>query len=620
MTAPTETASTGPGTHLRPVKLWDAEIVSTARADGSVLVAQVAPLGAHPETMSERLEHWAAVAPHRTWMAERAPGGGDWQRVSYGEALSFVRSIGQALLDLGLTTERPLVILSGNSIPHALMALGAQYVGIPSAALAPAYSLASQDHSKLHGIRDQITPGAVFADDLHAFAPAINAAFPWLPRLGVTGPEADWQGLLDTAATEAVDTARAATGPDTVAKFMFTSGTTGTPKAVIQTQRMLCANMEQVTDCYSYLRDEPPVILDWAPWNHVAAGNLMFNIAIYNGGTFHIDGGRPTPGGMAETIRNLREVRTNWYFNVPAGFEMLLKAMDEDEGLARTFFADLKLMYYAGAAMAQHTWDELKAAAVRATGEEILLSTGLGATETAPFALFQTHPQPSPGNVGVPAKGISLKLVPNDGKWEARVKGPNVTPGYWRDAELTAEAFDDEGYYQLGDALRFADPDDAGAGFFFDGRTAENFKMSTGTWVSVGTLRAKLVDALGGLARDAVIVGEGRDELGALLVPFRPECAELVPGGAEMSDDALYGHATLRAEIAARLAAYNATATGSSLRVPRAIILLNPLDLDRGEVTDKGSVNQRAVRSHRPHLIEMLGSGDPRVIEAVAAG
>ncbi|MCB1350163.1 MAG: AMP-binding protein, partial [Maritimibacter sp.] len=376
----------------------------------------------------------------------------------------------------------------------------------------------------------------------------------------------------------------------------------------------------QVTDCYSYLRDEPPVILDWAPWNHVAAGNLMFNIAIYNGGTFHIDGGRPTPGGMAETIRNLREVRTNWYFNVPAGFEMLLKAMDEDEGLARTFFADLKLMYYAGAAMAQHTWDELKAAAVRATGEEILLSTGLGATETAPFALFQTHPQPSPGNVGVPAKGISLKLVPNDGKWEARVKGPNVTPGYWRDAELTAEAFDDEGYYQLGDALRFADPDDAGAGFFFDGRTAENFKMSTGTWVSVGTLRAKLVDALGGLARDAVIVGEGRDELGALLVPFRPECAELVPGGAEMSDDALYGHATLRAEIAARLAAYNATATGSSLRVPRAIILLNPLDLDRGEVTDKGSVNQRAVRSHRPHLIEMLGSGDPRVIEAVAAG
>ena len=601
---------------MRKVKLWDAEVVSETRADGSIVVRQAGALGDYPQVLSERLEHWAATDPHRVWMAERGPGGGDWTRVSYGEALAYVRSIGQALLDLGLSTERPLVILSGNSIVHGLMALGAQYVGIPSAALAPAYALASKDHAKLHGIRDQITPGAVFADDLDRFGPAIDVAFPGLPRLGVTGAGADWQGLIDTEVTGAVDAARAATGPDTVAKFMFTSGTTGSPKAVIQTQRMLCANMEQVTDCYSYLRDEPPIILDWAPWNHVAAGNLMFNIAIYNGGTFHIDGGRPTPDGMAETIRNLREIRTNWYFNVPAGYEMLLEAMEKDERLAQTFFADLKLMYYAGAAMAQHTWDEVKAAAVRVTGEEILMATGLGATETAPFALFQTAPQASPGNVGVPAKGIALKLVANDGKWEARVKGPNVTPGYWRDPGLTAEAFDEDGFYQLGDALRFAVPGDPAAGFFFDGRVAENFKMSTGTWVSVGVLRAKLTDALGGLARDAVIVGEGQDSLAALLVPFRPACQKLIPGAMQMDDATLYAHPDLRREIGRRLAAYNSGTTGSSMRIPRVVFLLDPLDLDRGEVTDKGSVNQRAVRHHRANLVKDLYAGDARVIHS----
>ena len=271
----------------------------------------------------------------------------------------------------------------------------------------------------------------------------------------------------------------------------------------------------------------------------------MFNTAIYNGGTFHIDSGRPTPDGMAETIRNLSEIRTNWYFNVPAGFEMLLETMEGDAELAKTFFADLKLMYYAGAAMAQHTWDDLKAAALRATGEEILLATGLGATETAPFVLFQTDPQPSPGNIGIPAKGIDLKLVPSDGKWEVRVKGPNVTPGYWRNPEMTAAAFDDEGFYKLGDALRFAEPGNAAKGFFFDGRTAENFKMSTGTWVAVGALRAKLTDSLEGLARDAVIVGEGQSELGALLVPFRPACEALVPNGKSMSDDELYANPAL---------------------------------------------------------------------------
>lgn len=601
---------------LRPVKLWDADIETETRDDGAVIVRQTGALRPYPDVLSERIEHWAEAAPGRTWMAERAPGGGDWQRVSYGELLAHVRAIGQYLLDLGLSTERPLVILSGNAISHALMALGAQYVGIPSAALAPAYSLVSKDYAKLYEIRDQITPGAVFADDLDKFAPAIEAAFGGLPRLGVTGEGANWATVLAAVPTEKVDAARAATGPETVAKFMFTSGTTGSPKAVIQTQKMLCANMEQVTDCYAYLRDEPPIILDWAPWNHVAAGNLIFNVAIYNGGTFYIDEGRPTPGGMGETIRNLREIATNWYWNVPVGFEMLLEAMETDRALAEHFFSNVKMMYYAGAAMAQHTWDDLKRAAIETTGEEILLATGLGSTETAPFALFQTEPQPSPGNIGVPAKGLTLKLVPNDGKWEARVKGPNVTPGYWRNDELSRDAFDDEGYYCLGDALRFADPDDASKGFYFDGRVAENFKMSTGTWVAVGALRARLIDALGGLARDVVIVGEGEDSLGALIVPFRPAAEKMLLGSGAMDDATLWEQDTLRAAIARRLAAYNSSATGSSLRVPRALVMIEPLDLDRGEVTDKGSVNQRAVRAHRAELVAALYSDDPRVIHA----
>lgn len=603
---------------MRAVKLWGGDVEWETRADGSVLVRQTGDLPAYPDKISERIEHWARETPDRVWMAERGPGGGDWVKVTYAEMLSHIRAIGQELLDLGLSTERPLLILSGNSIAHALMALGAQYVGVPSAALAPAYSLMSEDFEKLRAIKDQITPGAVFAQNLDQFAGAMGAVFANLPHIGVEGhgAEESWEELLATVPTEAVDQANAAVGPDTVAKFMFTSGTTGNPKAVMQTQRMLCANMAMVRDCYRFFEDEPPILLDWAPWNHVASGNKVFNMAIYNGGTFYIDGGKPTPRDMPVTIRNLREVSPTWYFNVPAGYEMLIEEMDEDPELAKSFFKNVKLLMYAGAAMAKHTWEDLERLAVDTTGEYIFLSTGLGATETAPFALFNTQISDQPGNIGIPAKGLTLKLVPNDGKWEARVKGPSVTPGYWRDEKLTAEAFDEEGFYCLGDALRFADKDDPAKGFFFDGRVAENFKMSTGTWVSVGALRSRLTDALGGLARDAVIVGEGRDQLAALLVPFRPAAEKMVLGSGEMVDHDLFGHPTIRAEIARRLTAYNEHATGASLRVPRVLVLDEPLNMDRGEITDKGSVNQRAVRNHRADLVELLYSDDDSVIRS----
>ncbi|MEO8531340.1 MAG: feruloyl-CoA synthase, partial [Deltaproteobacteria bacterium] len=574
------------------------------RPDGSILVRQNGQLPPYPGRLSDRIVHYAAVTPDVTWMAERGPDGA-WVRVSYGQLLRNMRRIGQHLLDLNLSTDRPLLIMSGNSLAHAQMALGAQYAGIPSAAVAPAYALLSKDYDKLKAIRDQITPGAVFADDLAPYLPAITACFPTLPRLDAN---------LPTTEPTTVDAANAATGPDTVAKFMFTSGTTGSPKAVTTTQAMLCANQAQITDCYAWLVNEPPVFLDWAPWNHVASGNKVFNMTFWNGGTYYIDAGKPTPQHIAETIKNLREVSPTWYFNVPAGYEMLIEAMRHDDTLLASFFKDVKMLMYAGAALAAHTWDELERLAIKATGERIFLSTGLGSTETAPFALFSTEPQAMPGNVGIPSKDMILKLVPvDDDRFEARIKGPNVTPGYWRAPELTAQAFDDEGFYSLGDALRFADPNDASRGFFFAGRTAENFKMSTATWVAVGPLRAALTDALGGLARDVVIAGEGRDTLGAFIVPFKP-ALERVAGGAAPNDAALFANETVRAEITTRLKAYNTRVSGASLRVPRVMLLETPLDLDKGEVTDKGSVNQRAVLRHRADLVEALYADDPRVI------
>ncbi|MDH5797077.1 MAG: feruloyl-CoA synthase [Paracoccaceae bacterium] len=603
-------------TKIRDVKLWKTSVAWEKRDDGSILIQQVDPLPPYSDRLSDRIHHWAETVPDRTWMAERDESD-SWRGVSYQDLLSSIRSIGQRLLDLGLCVERPLIILSGNSIAHALMALAAQYVGVPSAALAPAYSTTkSGDFEKLRQIAVQITPGAIFAQNLDDFSAAIEAVFRDQPRLGVSGSRATlgWEELLSTPVTSAVDAANQATGPDTVAKFMFTSGTTGSPKAVIQTQRMLCSNMEMVRDCYAYLQEEPPVVLDWAPWNHVASGNKVFNMVIYNGGTFYVDTGKPAPNLISETIRNLKEISPNWYFNVPAGYEMLVEGMRNDKELAESFFGNLKLMMYAGAAMAEHTWSELDRLAVEVTGARILLSTGLGSTETAPFALFNTEPNDKPGNVGIPSKGLILKLVPIEGRWEARIKGPSVTPGYWKNEELTKAAFDEEGFYNLGDALRFADPDDPARGFFFDGRTAENFKLATGTWVAVGTLRAKLIDGLQGLARDVVITGEGRDQLGALLVPFWPAIERVVSKGTGTPDEILLADPLLRAKVSDLLTKFNQTAGGSSQRIRRVMFLGDALDLNKGEITDKGSVNQRAVLRTRSGLVDALYEEDDRVI------
>ncbi|MFN3274840.1 MAG: feruloyl-CoA synthase [Paracoccus sp. (in: a-proteobacteria)] len=581
---------------LRPVAVWTPQLHREMRADGSQIIWQAEPLDPPARHMSDRVSHWAQAAPARIWMAERN-GAGTWDEVSYGALADRLPRIGQALLDLGLSVERPLVILDGNSIGHALMALGAQHAGVPSAAVSTAYAQFGGG-DKLAGIAAQITPGAVYAPD-PALARIARDLLPGLPVL---------EQIPDAPARAQVHQAHAALTPDSIAKFMFTSGTTGAPKAVIQTQRMLCANQAMIADCYRFLTEEPPVFVDWAPWNHVASGSKVFNMAIHFGGTFHVDAGKPTPRGMAETIRNLREVAPSWYFNVPTGFDALCDAMEADAALRDRFFSRLKMVMYAGAGMSLRTWDRLQALSVAATGARTLMGSGLGATETGPFALASVRDVAGPGNIGLPARGVVMKLVPHTGKMELRLKGPNITPGYWRAPDLTAAAFDEEGFYRMGDALRPVDPDDPAQGFVFDGRTAENFKLDTGTWVAVGPLRAALVDALGGLAQDAVLTGENQPRIGALLVPGLPEIARLFGPGTALDDP------RLTELLRARLAEFAARATGSSTRVMCAMWLADPLDPAAGEVTDKGSVNQRAVLMHRPALVAQLHEGGAGVV------
>lgn len=585
---------------------WQPEFSYEYRDDGTILMRQIGALEPHQEILAAYLDHWADVAPERTWMARRVDGG-DWHRISYAQARLSARAIGAALLAMGLGPDRPLLILSENSLEHALLGLGAAYVGVPFAPVATAYSLVSKGHEKIRSIAQTLQPGAVFADDGQAYAAAIKAiAAEETIVINDRNPIAGATVFADmlTAEPGPAIAARAALTPDTVLKYLFTSGSTGSPKAVINTNRMICTSQEMVRDCYRFLGDKPPVVLDWAPWNHTAAGNKVCYLALTNGGTYYIDDGRPVPGKFDETLRNLREISCTWYFNVPVGYDLLVDALENDPALARRFFADLGMMFYAGAGMAQRTWDRLSAIAARMTCRDVLLATGLGATETAPFALACTDVQKQAGNVGVPARGLTLKLVPQDDKLEARLKGPTITPGYLGDAEKTAEAFDEEGFYCLGDALRPADPDDLSRGFFFDGRLAENFKLTTGTWVAVGAVRAALVDAFGGLIRDAVIVGEDQAELGALL--WLSETAETLAPEQR------------RRQLQTALTAAAQAATGSASRVRRAIVMDEPPQFDHGEATEKGSLNQRALRANRTGLITALYDGADGVIIAGA--
>jgi feruloyl-CoA synthase len=608
---------------LREVRLGPFDLALERRPDGTMRARSPHPLGEYSARLTERLEHWAERAPERTFLAERDSEGG-WRRLTYATTLAGVRRIGQALLDRGLSAARPLAILSGNDLEHALLALAAQHVGVPYAPISPAYSLVSKDFGKLHFIVDLLTPGLIFAACGAAYRAAIAAAVPAKTEVAVTAdspagrPVTPFADLLATAPTSAVEAAAAQVGPDTIGKFLLTSGSTGMPKAVINTERMLCSNQAMIATMLAFLQDQPPVMVDWLPWHHTAGGNHNIGLILWNGGTLYIDDGRPTAAGIGATVRNLREVATTFYVNVPKGFEVLLPYLADDTELRERFFSRLRVMFYAGAHLSQHVWAALQRHALETTGERILMLTGLGATETAPFAFMPGREVSRAGEVGLPAPGIELKLVPLDeGRFDVRLKGPNVTPGYWRQDDLTAEAFDEEGFYRLGDALRFLDPGVPQKGFAFDGRIAEDFKLSTGTWVHVGALRRTVIARFAPLLRDAVIAGHDRDEVAALLVPDLEACRRLCSDIAA-ADRELLRSASLRRLLQERLDSLARSATGSSNRVARALLLVEPLSLDAHEVTDKGSINQHAVLAHRAHLVEELYTlpYSPRVMVA----
>ena len=579
---------------VREVALGTAEVELERRADGTLLLRSPHALSAYPGKLTERLVHWAREAPARSFLAQRDAAGG-WRTLRYGETLERVRAIAQSLIDRGLSHERPLAILSDNDLEHALLALACLHVGIAYVPISSAYSLVSTDHVKLRHVIALLTPGLVYASDRARFAKAIAAAVPAGTEV-LSGSE--FTSLERIRDSRRVDEAHAAVGPDTIGKFLLTSGSTGQPKAVINTQRMLCSNQQMLTHALPSLRAEPPVLVDWLPWNHTAGSNHNFGLVLNHGGTLYIDEGKPVPGLIETTVRNLREVAPTIYFNVPRGYEALLPYLRADAGLRKTFFSRVRLLQYAAAVLPQPVWQAYEELALATCGERILWITGYGATETAPAAMFTSRGAARAGTVGLPVDGVEMKLVPVGEKLEARFRGPNVTPGYWRQPELTAAAFDADGFYRTGDALRFVAPEDPRQGFEFDGRTTEDFKLGTGTWVSVGPLRARINSACSPLVQDVVVTGHDRAWLGALVFLNAVACR-----GLPAEEIRTYLTRTFRQLAHA--------ATGSSTRVERALIMTAPPSIDAGEITDKGSINQRAVLKHRAALVERLYAEPP---------
>ena len=595
---------------LRPVRLGSFDVVLERTERGVIHLRTAQVLPPYYNSLGEPLDHWAKAAPDRTFLAMRNTQG-EWRRLPYEQVLGEVKRIGAALLRRGLSAQRPIAIVSGNDIEHALLALAAMYVGIPYAPISPAYSLMSSDFGKLRAIIGLLTPGLVFASDGELFSRGIAAAAPADAELVVTrNPPAGRKATLvvDLAADDAagVAAARNEVTPDSIAKFLFTSGSTGNPKAVINTHRMLCSNQAMIAAGFAFVADEPPVVVDWLPWSHTFGSNHNFNMVLVNGGSLYIDDGNPTPLGVPKTARNLREIAPTIYFNVPKGYEALIPHFHADETLRRNFFGRLKVLFYAGAGLNQETWNEMNRLAVATTGERIIFLTSLGSTETAPLALACSWDFDRPGNIGLPAPGVELKLIPNEGKLEARLRGPHVTPGYWRQDELTRAAFDEEGYYRLGDALKFVDPNNPNIGLLFDGRLAEDFKLSTGTWVSVGSLRARFIDHFAPHIRDVVFAGPDRDDIVALIFPDIEACRKLAGLPAEASPATIVDAPSLRASFAERLARLAAASPGSSTRIMRAILMAEPPSIDKGEMTDKGSINQRAVQQNRAVLVDEL--------------
>jgi feruloyl-CoA synthase len=611
-----ETPTTTP--RYRAVPFGVTRVSVREGAPGTHYVQADLPLGAYARRLSDFLVHWAEAEPERSFMARRAQLGegrtGDWQHISYAQALDSARRIGKALLDRQLNAERPVVILSENTLEHALLALGCIYAGIPYCPVSPAYATVSQDYDKLRHVLTTLTPGLVFAADGARYGRAIQATVGADVEVVLAqGAIEDRQTtafdvLRNTTASAAVDAAMHAVRPDTIAKFLFTSGSTKLPKPVINTHRMWCANLQQITLSLPVLAEAPPIFVDWLPWNHTFGGNHNVGLTLQHGGTLYIDDGKPTAALVGETLRNLREVAPTLYFNVPTGFEMIAQAMQTDAALRRNLLSRLRMFFYSGAGLAQPVWDSLHASAEAEVGERIVMATGLGMTESAPSAMFVNSPNVKAGDIGVPVPGMTLKLVQVDNKTEVRYKGPNVTPGYWRSEQATRDTFDEEGYLCTGDAVQWIDPSDIHRGLKFDGRIAEDFKLSTGTFVSVGPMRAKVIVTGAPYVQDVVLTGLNMKEVGALIFPS-PACRAVsgLPSDAPWAD--VLASAPVRDRFQAILNELARQATGSATRIARTLLLAEPPSIDKGEVTDKGSINQRAVLKHRDALVQALHDG-----------
>lgn len=597
-----------------PITLAAPDVRQRTAPNGSMVLQATAELGPYADNIGTWLRRWAAERPDTVFLAERR--GDGWRELTYRRALAQASAVGQALLDRGLGPGRPVMILSGNSVDHGVLSLACQLTGVPVVPVSPAYCLMTADYGKVVDICAEVTPGLVYAERGAAFAGALDAlSDPYLevavgtePPPGV--PVTMFDDLLATRPSDEVDGAGGTVGPDTVAKILYTSGSTGVPKGVINTHRMLCANQQQLRQIWPFLDEHPPILLDWLPWNHTFGGNHDFNLVLANGGSLYIDDGRPSPDMIDRTVRNLRHVHPTIAFNVPAGYGALLPLLEADDELAMAFFDRLQMIFYAAAALPQDLWQRLERLAGRFSERGVVMTSSWGSTETAPLATSAHFPLERAGNIGVPVPGVELKLVPADASFEVRVRGPNVTPGYFNRPERTAQAFDEDGFYRIGDAVRLADPDDPSSGLLFDGRVAEDFKLLTGTKVPAGQLRVEVVAALSPFVSDAVVCGHDRADVGLLVWLHAAQTARAL--GLDGDDPDVVAKApAVREALRERLDAYNAGRRGSSTTVRRVLVMTEPPSFDAGEITDKGYINQRATLQRRAALVERLYDDDP---------
>jgi feruloyl-CoA synthase len=603
---------------FRKIEWLKRDIAIERRDDGTLILKSRIPLQRYEKHIPASLAKWAKQAPERIWLAQRGGLERQWRKISYGEAKRIVDGLTQGLLNLHIADDRPVAILSGNSIEHALMTQAAMQARLPAAPVSPAYSLMSQDHAKLKYLFGMIRPAVVMVQDCPTFQRALRA----LDLTGVTVvhvarpcegiksiPFAD---LAATPVTKDVEESIARITPNTIGKLLFTSGSTGMPKAVINTQEMMCANAAMMMQARPRDPNGPTAtVLDWTPWNHTMGGNAAFNPLLVDGGTLYIDEGRPLPGQFEETIRNLREISPTYYANVPAGYAALAAAMEKDEALCRSFFKNLLVMAYGGARLPDDLYDRMQALAVKTIGQRIVFYTGWGSTETAPTATGTYWDTERAGLIGLPFPGVELKMVPCGSKYELRLRGINVTPGYFRQPELTGKMFDEEGFYCIGDAGVFVDPDDPLAGIVFAGRVVEDFKLTTGTFVNVGPLRTDAIAAATPVVHDALVAGQDRPFIALLCWPNLHACRQIV-GNPNASYEDVIGHPEVITCLKRGLEAHNKACGGaSSLRVSRAMLMVEPPSIDGNELTDKGYINQRAGLERRAALVERLYADKP---------